>query len=84
MTLLIGLIAGAGLRAVTAQGGATLGDKIERSLRAKDLLWRLQHKKKAGDNTRQMWGYGKDSVTVSIFEKATAEEAAKALLASAS
>jgi tetraacyldisaccharide-1-P 4'-kinase len=31
-----------------------------------------------------MWGYGKDTVTVSIFEKASAEEAATALTASAS
>jgi hypothetical protein len=86
-TLALALVAGivvAGVSAATAQGNATLGDKVERSLRAKDQLWRLQYRKKAGDNTRQMWAYGKDTVTASIFEKATAEEASKALLASAS
>jgi hypothetical protein len=84
LALLASLIAAAGFRATTAQGTATLGDKVERSLKAKDSLWRLQYQKKAGDNTRQMWSYGKDNVTVSIFEKATAEEAAQALTASAS
>jgi hypothetical protein len=84
LALLAGLVTATGLHAAKAQGGAGLGDKIERSLIAKDHLWRLQYRKKAGNNTRQMWAYGKDSVTISIFEKATVEEAAKALLASAS
>ncbi|HEX8335145.1 MAG TPA: hypothetical protein VF621_00355, partial [Pyrinomonadaceae bacterium] len=56
-TLALALVAGivvAGVSAATAQGNATLGDKVERSLRAKDQLWRLQYRKKAGDNTRQM------------------------------
>ena len=83
LTLVAAVVVAAGIHAAQAQGAATLGDKIERSLIAKDQLWRLQYRKKAGDNTRQMWGYGKDSVTLSVFEKATAEEAAQALQSSA-
>ena len=82
VALLIGALAAIGMRQALAQQGVALGDKIERTLTAKDSMWRLQYKKKVGDNTKQMWGYGQDSVTVSFFEKATPEEAAKGLLAS--
>jgi len=83
VAILIGALAVVGIHRATAQQqGVALGDKIERTLTAKDSMWRLQYKKKVGDNTKQMWGYGDDNVTVSIFEKATSEEAAKALLAS--
>ncbi|HEV7890823.1 MAG TPA: hypothetical protein VGP08_09300 [Pyrinomonadaceae bacterium] len=83
LALLAGLVTAAGLHAA-AQGNSGLGDKVERSLKAKDPSWRIQYKKKAGGNTRQMWAYGKDSVTVSIVEEASAEQAAQALAASAS